>query len=209
MTVPLLDCPRNLRRTDYVVLGGALTAFARGEPEFRPPGALWSTAGRLIRFGLVEEAEQDEHGRTLTIRARPDAMIPLIAPLIAALARLSGPRRRFFKLQARRINGRPLQAIRAVLRDRDGDDCCHCGRAMLFDILPREKQPPTYATVEHGQIPFSLKPTYEIDELSLACLECNHRLGLAWQRYRSAEARLMRGAVKSVDGWPALWDAEL
>lgn len=63
---------------------------------------------------------------------------------------------------------------RAQLRERDGDDCCMCGREMLFEkrMAP---VPENYATLDHIVLRRD-GGTNDIDNLRLVCQRCN------WER---------------------------
>lgn len=202
--------PTILRFQDKLVLGRALSSLAAGEAEYEPKPGWDSTTQRLLRWGVLVITRRDpESGHIRAVRALPDVIgAKIVGPAIAMYARRLGPPRKK-AIQLLRLTGEPLRRLRDRLRDRDGDDCCRCGETMVFDWDAPAPRPPNSASVEHGQIPFSIRPIYEFDELSLSCVSCNKAHGHAWRVYRCAEARLRDGKLKSVDGWPALWDADL
>lgn len=59
------------------------------------------------------------------------------------------------------------------LRERDGDNCCYCGRLMRFDRPAPQSE---WATIEH-LVPVSKGGSHTWDNVRLACKGCNSRQG--------------------------------
>lgn len=66
----------------------------------------------------------------------------------------------------RRMGPRERRVKKRKLVDRDGSFCCYCGRWLG----------PTERTFEHVR-PLSWGGTHALDNLKLACRECNQRRG--------------------------------
>lgn len=64
--------------------------------------------------------------------------------------------------------------VRNLLRLRDGDLCCWCGKLMLFAkrIAIGVPEPTNWATIEHVK-PVSEGGTDDLTNLALACKLCN------------------------------------
>lgn len=75
--------------------------------------------------------------------------------------------------------------LRAIVRARQGSDCCYCGREMGVPRALREKAQPLDETLEHLRRK-SEGGTDDLDNLALACNECNVGRGhMDWLTYKS------------------------
>ena len=75
--------------------------------------------------------------------------------------------------------------VRIKLRTRQGGKCCYCERKMSgqHPQIDGKSLPPTAETVEHLKRKFE-GGTHTLDNLALACLECNGRPGVVdWFTY--------------------------
>lgn len=67
--------------------------------------------------------------------------------------------------------------LRRVLRERDGDNCHWCGRALLFRWTKRKTRIPLLAATFDHLIPECHAGGWHPDNLVLACHECNNDRG--------------------------------
>lgn len=61
---------------------------------------------------------------------------------------------------------------RASLRRLDGDDCCYCGRAMVFSSMKAGSRLDAHATIEHV-VAIARGGSHTWDNCALACWRCN------------------------------------
>lgn len=98
---------------------------------------------------------------------------------IAAHRRVCGPCKLAADMAfvARRLQARISREVRAAVLERDGMVCRHCGRTVRFGRGGMRDKAPEILSFDHFPLPVSRGGKGGIDNVVVACMECNQRRG--------------------------------
>ncbi len=105
----------------------------------------------------------------------------------------------------RQLPPKHRERLYQALRDRDGDNCCFCGKPIDFTL----RRAPMGRSFEHRHR-WSEGGSWNLDNLALAHKQCNQDDDHCWRKHRAAEEQFLERLWRRWNGgnyrpaWPAL-----